>query len=168
MALSALLVAEVTRQRLGDDGLLDLAACPWPVDSQSCGRFLGDDPPVLFVDDLAGQAIASLHHQRCRPPAWNDSMTVIAGSGQYTTFKRQPNRQRIREHFITWSLLSESNRRPAHCAETGHPRRRGLQPSRAPGNLAATSGQLPLLQLNPDLRAPGRLGLWSRFCRLAS
>jgi hypothetical protein len=86
MALSALLVSEVTRQRLGDDGLFDLAACLWPVDCQSCGRFLGDDPPVLFIDDLAVQAIASLHHQRCRPPAWNDSMTVIAGSGQYTTF----------------------------------------------------------------------------------
>ena len=86
MAVGTLWVSELTRQRLGDDGLAELAACLWPVDCQSCGRLLGDDPPAVCVDDLAGIAIASLHHPRCRLPGWNESMVVVAGSGQYTTF----------------------------------------------------------------------------------
>jgi hypothetical protein len=86
MTLRSLAVCEVTRLRLGDEGLADLAACLWPVDCQSCGGFLGDDPPSVLVDDLGGRAMASLHHQGCRAPGWNDSMIVITGSGQFTTF----------------------------------------------------------------------------------
>lgn len=86
MAVTTLVVSEMTRLMLGDDGLAALAECLWPVDCQSCGRFLGDDPPAVVVDDLNGVVVASLHHQRCRVPEWNDSMLVVAGSGQYTTF----------------------------------------------------------------------------------
>jgi hypothetical protein len=86
MAVTTLVVSEVTRQRLGDDGLAELAECLWPVDCQSCGRFLGDDPPSVVADDLDAVALVSLHHQRCRFPVWNDSRIVVAGSGQYTTF----------------------------------------------------------------------------------
>ena len=86
MAVTTLMVSEVTRRRLGDHGLAELAACLWQVDCQSCGRFLGDDPPAVVVDDLNSVALASLHHQRCRLPEWNDSMLVVAGSGQYSTF----------------------------------------------------------------------------------
>jgi hypothetical protein len=32
MAVATLLVSEVTRHRLGDDGLAELAACLWAVD----------------------------------------------------------------------------------------------------------------------------------------
>jgi hypothetical protein len=38
------------------------------------------------VDVAGGVGIASLHHPRCRLPGWNESMVVVAGSGQYTTF----------------------------------------------------------------------------------
>jgi hypothetical protein len=76
----------VTRRRLGEDGLVELAECLWPVDCQSCGRLLGDDPPAVVVDDLSVVAMASLHHQRCRLPVWNDSMLVDVGSERYTTF----------------------------------------------------------------------------------
>jgi hypothetical protein len=86
MAVTALMVSEVTRLRLGDRGLAELAACLWQVDCQSCGRFLGDDPPAVVIDDLNAVALVSLHHQRCRLPEWNDSMLVVTGSGQYTTF----------------------------------------------------------------------------------
>jgi len=79
-------VCEVTRQRLGDDGLAELAACLWAVDCQSCGRLLGEAPPIVWVDDLDVVAVATLHHQRCRWPAWNDSGTVMVGPDQYTTF----------------------------------------------------------------------------------
>jgi hypothetical protein len=86
MAVTTLLVCEVTWQRLGDDGLAGLAECLWPVDCQSCGGFLGDDPPAVVVDDLDVVALVSLHHQRCRFPVWNDSRIVVARSAQYTTF----------------------------------------------------------------------------------
>jgi len=86
MAVTTLLVCEVTRQRLGAGGLAELAECLWPVDCQSCGRFLGGDPPAVVVDDLDAVAVVSLHHRQCRRPAWNDSRIVVAGSGQYTTF----------------------------------------------------------------------------------
>jgi hypothetical protein len=86
MAVTTLLVCEITRQRLGNDGLAELAECLWPVDCQSCGRFLGEDPPAVVVDDLTVAAVVSLHHRRCRPPEWNDSMLLVVGSGQYTTF----------------------------------------------------------------------------------
>jgi hypothetical protein len=91
MAVATLWVSELTRQRLGDDGLAELAACLW-VDCQSCGRLLGDDPPAVcvdvvdVVDVVGGVGIASLHHPRCRLPGWNESRVVVAGSGQYTTF----------------------------------------------------------------------------------
>lgn len=86
MAVSALAVCAVTRRRLGDDGLAELARCLWAVDCQSCGRLLGTDPPGLCVDELGSVAVASLHHRGCRAPGWNASMTVLAGSGQFTTF----------------------------------------------------------------------------------
>jgi hypothetical protein len=86
MAVATLLVSELTQRRLGDDGLAELAACLRAVDCQSCGRLPGADLPSVCVDDLGGAAVASLHHQRCRPPGWNESMTVVAGSGLYSTF----------------------------------------------------------------------------------
>ncbi len=69
MVVSSLVVCEVTRHRLGDEGLAEVAGCLWPVDCQTCGRFLGDAPPALFVDDLTVTAVASPHHQACRHPA---------------------------------------------------------------------------------------------------
>ena len=85
-AVGKLILPGDVQQRLGDDGLAELTACLWAVDCQSCGRLLGAEPPAVCVDDLGGVAIASLHHPRCRLPGWNESMVVVAGSGQYTTF----------------------------------------------------------------------------------
>ena len=86
VAVTTLLVCELTRRKLGDRGVAELAECLWPVDCQSCGRLLGDDPPAVVVDEMNSGAVASLHHQRCRRPWWNDSILVITGSGLYTTF----------------------------------------------------------------------------------
>jgi hypothetical protein len=89
MAVATLWVSELTQQRLGDDGLAELTACLWAVDCQSCGRLLGDDPPAVCVDVadvVGGVAIASLHHPGCRLPGWNESMVLVASSGQHTTF----------------------------------------------------------------------------------
>jgi hypothetical protein len=83
VAVTELAVSEVIRQKLGDDGLSDLAARLWAVDCQTCGRFLGGDPPSVCVDDLTVFVVATLHHQRCRTPEWNDSMVIRAGSGDY-------------------------------------------------------------------------------------
>jgi hypothetical protein len=85
-AVATLWVSELTQHKLGDDGLAELTACLRPVDCQSCSRLLGADPPAVCIDDLAGLAVASLHHPRCRLPGWNESMIVVAGSGHYTTF----------------------------------------------------------------------------------
>lgn len=83
------LINDKIHGELGEDGLRDLLACLWPVDCQSCGRFLGDVPPALCVDDSIIFAVASLHHPGCRAPEWNDSGMIATISGldslSYTT-----------------------------------------------------------------------------------
>lgn len=86
MAVTEVVIDEDIRQRLGEDGLADLRACLWAADCQSCGRFLGDDPPSLCIDDVLVFALASLHHQRCRVPGWSDSMIVAGSSGEFVSF----------------------------------------------------------------------------------
>lgn len=76
MGVEKALVNEKISGKLGRDGLQDLFACMWPVDCQTCGRFLGDEPPALCVDDSIVFAVASLHHPGCRAPDWNDSGVI--------------------------------------------------------------------------------------------
>jgi hypothetical protein len=52
MALTSVLLSEETQRRLGEKGLDELAGCIWPMDCQTCGTMLGDDPPALCVDEL--------------------------------------------------------------------------------------------------------------------
>jgi hypothetical protein len=81
-----MLLSEETRRRLGDEGLAELAACLWSVDCQTCGTLLGDDPPALVVDDTYVTATASLHHQGCRSPEWNDSAVIRRAAGDYVSY----------------------------------------------------------------------------------
>lgn len=67
-----------TIRELGDDGLTDLATHLWAKDCQTCGWQLGTDPPSLLVQDLMLFLSASLHHQRCRAPAWTDSIVFAS------------------------------------------------------------------------------------------
>lgn len=80
MGVEKVLISERSTSELGDEGLRDLLACLWPVDCQTCGRFLGQEPPALCVDDSMAFATASLHHPDCRAPQWNDS-GMITSSG---------------------------------------------------------------------------------------
>jgi hypothetical protein len=73
MAVEEVLICEEIRDNLGAEGLKEVCACLWPVDCQTCGRFLGEDPPSLCVDDMMVSVSASLHHPACRAPEWNDS-----------------------------------------------------------------------------------------------
>lgn len=86
MSVTELLVNEKVREKLGEDGLRDVTACLWAVDCQTCGGFLGTDPPVLCVDDMMVFAVASLHHQRCRIPDWNDSGMLQGVSADHLSF----------------------------------------------------------------------------------
>jgi hypothetical protein len=86
MALTSVLLSEDTQRRLGEEGLDELTACLWAVDCQTCGRLLGDDPPALCVDDAVVTATASLHHQGCRSPEWNDSMVIRHAAGDYVSY----------------------------------------------------------------------------------
>jgi hypothetical protein len=70
MPVAEVMVSEKIYQKLGEDVLRDVTSCLWAVDCQTCGGFLGDDPPALYVDDLMVFAVATLHHQRCRDPGW--------------------------------------------------------------------------------------------------
>lgn len=70
MGVVQVLTDEVTRAKLGVDGLAEVQRNLWPVNCQSCGQALGDDPPVLCVDDMLAYATASLHHLACQPPRW--------------------------------------------------------------------------------------------------
>jgi hypothetical protein len=80
MGVESALINEKISSELGEEGLRGLLACLWPVDCQTCGGFLGDEPPSLCVDDSVIFAVASLHHPGCRAPVWNDSGVITAVS----------------------------------------------------------------------------------------
>jgi len=83
MSVTEVMVNEKVHQKLGEEGLRDLTACLWAVDCQTCGGFLGNDPPVLCVDDMMVYAVATIHHQRCRIPNWNDSGAIQGVSADH-------------------------------------------------------------------------------------
>lgn len=77
-----------TAEKLGGDGLAEVAALLWAGDCQTCGRPLGGQPPALCVDDATTFATASLHHQRCRRPCWNDGSAIpLASSAPNLTWR---------------------------------------------------------------------------------
>ena len=58
------------------------------MDCQTCGRPLGAEPPALAVDDTGVAAWASLHHQRCRAPEWNNGPVITVTGGRVTYIAR--------------------------------------------------------------------------------
>jgi len=88
VAVRELVIEDKIFRQLGEDGLSDLSACLWAVDCQTCGRFLGDDPPSLWVNDSIVFAVASLHHPGCQAPGWNDSGLIVGlpFSAEYVSF----------------------------------------------------------------------------------
>ena len=80
MSVEKALISERVTSELGEEGLRDLLASLWAVDCQKCGKFLGEEPPSLCVDDSIIFATASLYHPGCRASQWNDS-GVITHSG---------------------------------------------------------------------------------------
>ena len=71
MAVGKMLISPDIEDRLGKNGVSEVAASLWPVDCQTCGQSLGSRPPSLCVDDLVGFVMATLHHGRCRASEWN-------------------------------------------------------------------------------------------------
>ncbi|WP_067829130.1 hypothetical protein [Actinomadura kijaniata] len=82
MAVASVLVSPQIQDQLGDEGLAEVTRHLWPADCQSCGKPLGSQRPSLVVDNLEVFATASLHHQRCRTPQWNQGH--ITGTNQPT------------------------------------------------------------------------------------
>jgi len=76
MLKTSIKVSQDILDKLGEAGVRDACECLWAVDCQTCGRFLGDEPPALVVDDSLAFAAASLHHLACREPVWNDSGVI--------------------------------------------------------------------------------------------
>jgi hypothetical protein len=75
--LSEVSVHNEISRRLGDEGLSRVCSNLWAVDCQTCGRPLGGKAPALCVDDLSDTAaIATLHHQACRPSSWGSEPSV--------------------------------------------------------------------------------------------
>lgn len=77
MLTTTIKVSQDILEKLGEAGVRDVCACLWAADCQTCGRFLGDEPPALVVDDSLATATASLHHLACRTPVWNDSGVIV-------------------------------------------------------------------------------------------
>lgn len=77
MLTTSIKVSRDILDKLGEDGIRDVCACLWAADCQTCGRFLGDEPPALAVDDSLATVTASLHHLACRTPVWNDSGMIV-------------------------------------------------------------------------------------------
>lgn len=86
MAVGSMRVSPDITDRISDSGVRELADWLWPVDCQTCGRPLGGHPPALCVDDMIAFAAASLHHEKCRAPGWNESGTV-APTGNLVTHR---------------------------------------------------------------------------------
>ena len=86
MSVSELAINDKIRDMLGETGLRDLSMSLWAVDCQTCGGFLGEEVPALCVDDYTIFAHATLHHQSCRAPQWNDSGGIIAPSGDHISY----------------------------------------------------------------------------------
>lgn len=86
MGVHEVQITEEIRDNLEEDGLREVCACLWAVDCQSCGRFLGDDRPSLVVNDMMLYATASLHHQGCHVPDWNDSALIEVTQGANLSF----------------------------------------------------------------------------------
>ena len=81
MTVSKMLTSTDIEARLGKEGVAEAAASLWPVDCQTCGQPLGLRPPALCVDDVGTFAMATLHHDRCRAPGWNDGpLTGTSGA----------------------------------------------------------------------------------------
>jgi hypothetical protein len=74
-----------TKKRLGP-ALGEVCGWLWPQDCQTCGRALAGQRPALCVDDHMAFAVATLHHQRCRKPVWNDSGQMTASPAAYVSW----------------------------------------------------------------------------------
>lgn len=74
MVVRSIQVNDKIREKLGEEALQHLLANLWPVDCQTCGRPLGDEPPSLLVEDMIAFGTATLHHPRCQAPEWNDGV----------------------------------------------------------------------------------------------
>jgi hypothetical protein len=86
MTVSKVLISTDIEARLGKDGVAEASASLWPVDCQTCGQALGPRPPALCVDDVGAFAMATLNHERCRSPEWNDG-PVTGLSGAHVTHR---------------------------------------------------------------------------------
>jgi hypothetical protein len=81
--LNQVSVCKEISDRLGDKGLSQVCRNLWAVDCMTCGQALGDKVPSLCVDYLSGSdaaAIATLHHQACRPSGWASKPQVGPGA----------------------------------------------------------------------------------------
>ncbi|WP_433466659.1 hypothetical protein [Spirillospora sp. CA-128828] len=85
MAAPRIRIDPTTQERLGPRALAELDVNLRPVDCQTCGRSLGRwGKAALEVRAEDGFATASLHHQRCRPPAWVEGGLRSAGRPNLT------------------------------------------------------------------------------------
>jgi hypothetical protein len=66
MALGQMHISPDIEDKLGEDGLAEVAVSLWPVDCQTCGEPLGPLAPALYIHDMGAIALASLHHEQCR------------------------------------------------------------------------------------------------------
>ena len=80
MLRNGALIDERTQSRLGEEALDELLFTLWEGDCQSCGEYLGTDPPAVRIDDLGALTKASLHHPACQVPTWNDSLLITAST----------------------------------------------------------------------------------------
>lgn len=87
MAVGKMLISPDIEDRLGKNGVSEVAASLWPVDCQTCGQSLGSRPPSLCVDDLVGFVMATLHHGRCRASEWNHQEAVRTPAADVVTHR---------------------------------------------------------------------------------
>ena len=87
MAVGEMIISPDIDDRLGKDGVSEVAASLWPVDCQTCGQSLGSRLPSLCVDDLVAFVMATLHHERCRASEWNYERAVRTSAADVVTHR---------------------------------------------------------------------------------
>ncbi|MFI5736142.1 hypothetical protein ACIA49_38870 [Kribbella sp. NPDC051587] len=77
-------VSPQVRDHLGPS-LEQVLASLWPGDCQTCNQPMPGRRPALSIDEISDFAMATLHHDNCRPSDWNTDRPIPIGTAAMVT-----------------------------------------------------------------------------------
>lgn len=79
-------VDDLTRRKLGANGLAELADNLWAKDCQTCGWDLAGDRPTVHCQDMFTFTQVTLHHRRCQPARWSEDTLIQASNAALVSY----------------------------------------------------------------------------------